>query len=141
VQGASALQAVLNTLAEPVTLVAVWEPVLPTDLMMPGDKQLALLSDSRVVQVWDPDHLVSDAMRMAMKQNPTQIPITRRRKGNSEGGVLWDAVAVFSGDSSWGDTPPPPEWLDGIVVDVRDELTQHLLAGAPDATSHRTDLK
>jgi hypothetical protein len=97
---------------------AVWEPVLPSDLLPPGTSTLARLKDPRVWQLWDRGHVVSDAMRAGMVAHPSGIPIATRRRHGREEGVLWDAVAVFPPEARWEETLPAPVYLDGDVVDV-----------------------
>ena len=115
-------------------MIAVWEPVLPTDFMAPSESVLARLADPRVIQLWDPDNLLSDDMREGMEDHPSDIPISRRRTGDSDDGTLWDAVAVFGSGSTWKATMPAPVWLDGIVVQVIPQLTAWI-------SGHRNDGK
>ena len=43
-------------------MFAVWEPILPTDYSSPGTAVLARLSDPRVEQYWDKNHLFADKL-------------------------------------------------------------------------------
>jgi hypothetical protein len=59
-QGASALEKVLSEQRDPrIRVFVVWEPVLPTDLGAPSTMTLRRVSDLRVSQYWDKEHLVS----------------------------------------------------------------------------------
>ena len=125
-QGASALEGVLEQVDGPVEVLAVWEPVLPTDLLPPGTRTLKRLRDPRVWQVWDRSHVMSDAMRAGMTAHPSKIWLNARRRGSRPEGVLWDAVALFPPDARWEDTLPAPAFLDGDVVDVTDAVAERL---------------
>lgn len=129
-QGASALQDVLSKTTGRISLFVVWEPVLRTDIRSPDTRTLGRLSDSRVQQFWDKRHLVSAEMRKALESRPSNIPLGRRRTGNSPDGILWDAVAIFSPGVRWEGTMPSPDYLDGIVVDVMGEVEARLSEGA-----------
>jgi hypothetical protein len=135
VQGASALQDVLSKTSAQISLFVVWEPVLRTDIRSPNSKTLGRLSDGRVQQFWDKRHLVSAEMSKALESKPSKIPLGKRRTGNSPGGILWDAVAVFSPGARWEETMPSPEYLDGIVVDVIGEVEARLTEGAQTVTA------
>jgi hypothetical protein len=63
------------------------------------------------------------------------IPLGRRRTGNSPDGILWDAVAIFSPEARWEETMPSPDYLDGIVVDVIGEVEPRL-SGAQTVTAN-----
>ena len=105
---------------------AVWEPILPTDLLAPGTDTLARLRDSRVWQVWDRGHLLSDEMRTGMRAHPSAIAIETRRLGGRVDGILWDAVAIFAPKAKWAETLPAPTYLDGDVVDVAGAVEDRL---------------
>jgi len=126
VQGSSALQEVLEKVTGRVDVFAVWEPILPTDLLPPGTDTLARLQDSRVWQVWDRGLLVSDEMRAGMTAHPSAIAIETRRLYGRVGGVLWDAVAIFAPKAEWTETLPAPAYLDGDVVDVTAAVEERL---------------
>ncbi len=65
-------------------------------------------------------------MRKALESRPSNIPLGRRRTGNSPDGILWDAVAIFSPEARWEETMPSPDYLNGIVVDVVGEVEARL---------------
>jgi hypothetical protein len=126
VQGASALQGVLEKVDGPVDVFAVWEPVLPTDLLPPGTRTLSRLRDARAWQVWDRSHVMSDALRAGMVAHPSKIPLSAERRGGRVEGVLWDAVALFPPGARWEDSLPAPAYLDGDVVDVTGAVAERL---------------
>ena len=113
-QGASALQDALSRQPKPLTVFAVWEPVLKGDVA-PTTETLAHLSDPRVTQLWDPEHLVSTAIAEGMRAHPGPLPLERQR---TKTGILWDAVVVYAPRTTWDTTLPAPLWLDGDVDDV-----------------------
>ena len=100
-------------------VLAVWEPMLPTDLLEPNSNTLALLTDARAAQFWDPSHLVSSAIRAA-RSRPTP-------KCCDDLGILWDLAAVYPKGGRWAGTLPPAEFLDGTVVDVEPSLRETVL--------------
>ncbi len=106
-----------------LSVIAVWEPVLKDDVA-PDSATLSRLSDARVVQLWDPEHLISTAIGEGMKAHPGPIPFERQR--TRKDAVLWDAVAVYPPQARWEDTLPAPTFLDGDVDDVVDDLQQIL---------------
>src|SRR5690242_12124712 len=57
--GSAALEEMLEKFPTPITVIAVWEPVMATD-PPPTRHMLGNLRDSRVHQVWDPNHIISD---------------------------------------------------------------------------------
>jgi hypothetical protein len=128
VQGASALNRVLQKVPGPIEAFAVWEPVLPTDLFSPRTDTLAGLSDPRAWQLWDRHHVMSDAMRAGMLAHPSKIPVTAQRQHGRADGILWDAVAVFPAGARWEQTLPAPTYLDGDVVEITSGLQRVLEA-------------
>jgi len=69
-----------------VTVFAVWEPILMTDMQRPGTSIMARIGDPRVRQFWDPDHAVAAAMKAGLKTRPDCC---------ESDGVLWDLAAVY----------------------------------------------
>jgi hypothetical protein len=124
VRGASALQEVLNDLAEaPLVLFVVWEPVILTDVAPPTTGVMARISDSRVVQLWDRSRVLSELL----------LRTARDERGRSshngdagEGSIVWDYVLVFPPESEWGDSLGPPEFAGGPVIAVIDEVRSRL---------------
>jgi hypothetical protein len=113
----------MNALGEqPVAVLAVWEPMLPTDWMSPAGFVLRRMSDRRVRQYWDPDHLI--ARRMAADARaPQPEPDCCERHG-----ILWDLVAVYPADATWTDKMPPAVLINGPVVDVAREIVDTVKA-------------
>jgi hypothetical protein len=86
---------------KPVRAFVVWEPVLPTDWGPPSTAALKRISDSRAVQFWDKDRLVSHRMGERDKDS-----------------IVWDQIAVFAPGVSWENGPPQSVWADRPVVRV-----------------------
>ena len=73
-RGASALQAVFeNRPSAKLKVLAVWLPVLPSDIAPPTKSVLALLHDTRVTQYWDEDRLLSKHIRATVENEPLEI--------------------------------------------------------------------
>lgn len=107
------MEAVLKQNTNPhIRAFAVWEPILPTDFSSPGTAVLARLSDPRVAQYWDENHLF--AVQLARKLgSDTGHP--QPDCCNSKG-VEWDEVAVYSQDARWDGQLPRAVFLNGPVV-------------------------
>ncbi len=115
-QGASALEKVLSEQRDPrIRVFVVWEPVLPTDLGAPSTMSLRRVSDWRVSQYWDKEHLVSRLLG------------ERDRRS-----VVWDYVAVYQAGKLWDHSPPGPASSGVPVVraigGTRDEIERQLQA-------------
>lgn len=107
-KGAADFERVLESHADaPLTVFAVWQPILPTDWGRPGTRPLHRLDDPRVRQYWDPDHSVALELLNAGEANCCY-----------DKGVPWDLMAVFESGSLWGDSLPKPVLFDGIIMDV-----------------------
>jgi hypothetical protein len=99
-----------------VRVFAVWEPILATDWRKPGSGVLSRLTDSRVKQIWDPQHLI--ARRLAKDARPPQPePGCCTRDG-----ILWDLVAVYPPDARWTEVIPAAVLFDGAVVNMETDL-------------------
>jgi len=113
-QGASALERQLEQQRDQrIRVFVIWEPVLPTDLAAPSTMTLKRLSDLRVSQYWDKEHLVSKSLG---EQN-----------GSS---VVWDYVGVYTQRKLWDQSPPKPVYSSVPVVRAIDgtrEAVQKLL--------------
>jgi hypothetical protein len=123
VQGASALQKALDELGEPMTVWAIWEPVLAADRKPPAPAVVARLPGSariRVEHLWDPEHLVSTALQ-AVEGEPSPLQARLRTDGRNDG-ILYEAVALFGRDARWHERPPAPLYLDGGVARVARRL-------------------
>jgi hypothetical protein len=113
-QGASALNKLLAEQKDAgIRVFVVWEPVLPTDLGAPSTATLKRLSDPRVSQYWDKQHVVS-----------------RLLGERDHASVVWDYVAVYQPGRLWDQAPPEPASSGVPVVHsldkTRDEI-QRLL--------------
>ena len=94
-----------------VRVIAVWEPILRIDWSPPSTASLHRLTDHRVVQFWDKQHVV--AKLLAESRGSDSPPDCCVRKG-----VLWDLIAVYPAGAIWGKSPPPAILFNGPVVRV-----------------------
>lgn len=101
---------------KPVVVFAVWEPILPTDWSKPRTGVLARLSDRRVRQFWDPNHLVAIALKKAEGAG-TLHPACCEKSG-----FLWDLAAVYAPGAQWRELLPQPIFFDGAVFRKTQEL-------------------
>jgi len=108
-QGASAVERILEQHAVDQRVLVVWEPVLPTDWFGPSTFTLKRVPDARVEQYWDPGRLLSKAM--GEHDRPS---------------VVWDWVGVYSRDAVWEAAPPKPMFQDAPVVRVVEGFTRAL---------------
>ena len=99
-----------------MAVFAVWEPILPTDWSKPSTSALARLSDTRVRQFWDPNHLLSAVLNKA-QETGTLHPECCNRKG-----FLWDLTAAYAPGAQWRDTLPEPILLNGPIVRTTSDL-------------------
>jgi hypothetical protein len=95
---------------------AIWEPILPTDWSKPNAAALQRLSDSRVRQYWDPNHLLSGVLKKAEARGKLHQECCERNN------FLWDLVAAYSRGGEWRETLPEPILLNGPVVKRTAEL-------------------
>jgi hypothetical protein len=98
-------------------IFVVWEPILPMDWARPNRWVRSRISDPRVTQFWDKDHLVA-------KELSQQLPPTIQLHCCRRAGVLWDVVAVYSPNAHWEDASP--DFVDGPVVKASDSLEKRL---------------
>jgi hypothetical protein len=104
---------VLRQKSDPhIRVFTVWEPILATDYSSPGNGVLARLSDPRVAQYWDKNHLFAEQLARRLKSDPEH---PRPHCCNSDG-IDWDEVAVYRQDANWDDQLPRAAFLDGPVV-------------------------
>lgn len=90
--------------------------MLATDTSAPTTGTLARLSDPRVRQFYDVDHLIAKRMKAdARPPQPVQDCCTRD-------GVLWDLIAIYDAGDRWTDRLPIATFFNGPVVDVIDGL-------------------
>ena len=87
----------------------VWEKALITDRSGPNTRAMRRIADSRVVQFWDKDRLLSHEM------------------GESKSGkMLWDWVGVYRKGAVWTGTVPELLYSGRPVVDMAPELDRAL---------------
>ena len=94
--------------------------MLPTDMSAPTTGTLARLSDARVRQFYDAEHLMAKRMK-ADARAPQPEPDCCTRNG-----TLWDLAAVYPAGVEWRDQLPAAILFNGPVVDVIDELVKAL---------------
>lgn len=103
-----------------MVVFAVWEPILPSDFSKPSTSALGRLSDSRVRQFWDPNHLVSGVLKEAQAAGKIR-PECCERKGS-----LWDLTTVYAPGAVWRKTPPEPLIQNGPIVETTAALDSAL---------------
>ena len=97
--------------------------MLPTDWAAPASSVLRRLSDGRVHQYWDPNHLLATQMKKdARGPQPEQDCCIRS-------GILWDLAAVYPPGPVWSDRMPTATLFNGPVVDVTDGIEDALTLG------------
>ena len=92
----------------------------PTDWSKPSGMVQARISDSRVVQFWDKDHLVAKELQRQLSSS--QICCQRN-------GIIWDVAAIYPTDVQWGSAPA---FFGGAVLDVAGDVRHHLSAMGTD---------
>lgn len=121
-QGASALQRVLEEHRDaPLRTFVVWERVLVTDWIIPGDSILARITDARAVQFWDRWRLLSPVIRNEARSNPAHEGHNRENDD-----IIWDIVAIYPKGPKWESSLPPHTFFDGPVVYVAEEFRRAL---------------
>ncbi len=73
---------------------------------------MSRLSDPRVTQYWDKNHLFAEQLTRRLKSD-REHP---RPRCCDQHGIDWDEVAVYRQDAQWGDQLPRAVFLDGPVV-------------------------
>jgi hypothetical protein len=96
-------------------VLVVWEPILPLDWSPPGRMVKARISDPRVAQFWDKQHLVSQELSKQLAVEPDCC----RHKGD-----LWDFVALYPRQQKWGESVP--SFVGGPVVKARDGVAERV---------------
>ena len=131
--GSRALQKTLETIEGRVTIVGVWEPIFEAD-PAPTPNLFGNIKDVRVRQVWDPDHIMSDAMRASEVAHPGSPSQARTRTNNADAGIMYDTVAIFRPGARWEATLPAPDYvevgLESILPQVREQIIA-MQAGKP----------
>lgn len=109
VAGGSEVNAVLRRHPQDkIRVLAIWEPMLPTDWNRPTSVVLDRLSDRRAVQWWDNQHLVSAMLKSSFANG--DIACCERN------GDLWDVIAVYPPGVQWANRLPAPKFFAGPVV-------------------------
>jgi hypothetical protein len=90
--------------------------MLPTDWSQPRSSVLQRLSDTRVRQFWDSNHLVAAALKKAEETSKLHPDCCERK------GLLWDLMAAYSPEAQWRETLPQPMLFNGPVVRMVGEL-------------------
>lgn len=93
-------------------VLAVWEPILPTDWSAPGPTAMKRLHDRRVRQFWDPNHLIAAAIKKVEVSGAVHPDCCERK------GFFWDMTAAYAPGAHWGDALPEPVLLNGPVVNT-----------------------
>jgi len=118
-RGASAIEELLKQEKSPnLTILVVWEPILASDWSRPTRPVLARISDPRVEQFWDKNHLIAKELDQQLSSS--------QPKCWRHAGILWDVVALYPKGVQWGRFQPV--FIDGAVVKVEAELAKQLSA-------------
>lgn len=117
--GSSSVEAILRRHpSDKIRIFAVWEPMLPTDWGRPSTDVMARLSDSRVTQVWDRNHLIAGLVE---KGADGRRPACCTRNGH-----WWDVIAAYPPASQWTAVAPVPVLLNGTIVQTASQLSAEL---------------
>lgn len=109
VEGSSVVNEILRRHpANKVRVIAIWEPILPTDWNRPTTAVLERFSDERVVQWWDKQHVLAGQLRASFQGKPPGCC--------SRHETLWDVIAVFPPGAKWEENLPAPAFFAGPVV-------------------------
>jgi hypothetical protein len=95
-----------------VRVFTVWLPIVFTDFARPSTGVMSRMTDPRVQQLWDPDHLLAREITLAA-QPPHPQPDCCEIKG-----IFWDVAAVYRKGARWDERLPPAVFLNGPVTDV-----------------------
>jgi hypothetical protein len=115
-RGASAIEKLLEQARRlPIRVLVVWEPILPTDWSRPSGMVQSRISDTRVIQYWDTDHLIAGELQRQLLSEPSCC----KREG-----TLWDFAALYERQAQWGMSAPL--FADGTVVDSAFALEKRL---------------
>lgn len=104
----------------------VWEPILPSDWSRPSGLVQSRISDSRVIQYWDKEHLVAKELRQQLASEPSSC---------LRNGILWDLAVLYGKQAHGGNSSAV--FADGPVVKVAPVLEERF-AGL---SSNTGDLK
>jgi len=105
-----------------IRVIAIWEPMLPTDWNKPTSAVLDRLSDRRAIQWWDNQHLIANLLDRSVGGKK---PGCCKRKG-----TLWDVIAVYPPGTKWTtESLPATQFFAGPVVrgapEWETQLTHH----------------
>ena len=93
----------------------VWEPVLDSDTGAPSAQTLGRIPDTRALQFWDQDRLISHSMGEHDRKS-----------------IVWDRIMVYPAGAVWNGRPPEPVYQGQPVVKAaaaaRDALARALEA-------------
>jgi hypothetical protein len=115
-RGVSAIQPLLSRIKpNEVTVLVVWEPMLPSDWSRPTQLALSRIPDSRAIQLWDKDHLVAKELDQQLACG--QFDCCKRD------GIIWDVVALYPAKVEWG---ARPVFINGPGVKAEPELSKEM---------------
>jgi hypothetical protein len=101
-RGASAIEKLIDEHPDPgISVLVVWEPVLPTDVRAPSTMTLKRISDARVTQYWDKERLLSHVMGEHDRET-----------------IVWDYIGIYEPGAVWVAAPPKAVFADRPVVEV-----------------------
>ena len=123
--------AVGPTRAMPARKVVNGRTVLKSDIAAPVNGVLALLTDRRVTQYWDPGRVISADLVRCVNETPARYGF---EEALPPGFIAWDVVAVFPKSAQWERDLPVPARYDGPVVgaiDVTRTTIAELLKATP----------
>jgi len=124
-RGASAFDSVLKRHGgAPVSVFAIWHPILATDRLGPARWALNTLPDRRVRQYWDAERLV--ASRMIADARPPQPELECCRRDDT----IWDVAAVYRPGDTWTDKLPTAVVFNGSVADIASEIDAAIAASS-----------
>jgi len=95
-----------------VRVFAVWEPVRFADWQRPTTAALARLSDPRIAQFWDHDHILANQIEKDAAASQSQPNCCEAKS------ILFDLAAVYPAAGKWTDHLPSPIIFDGPIVNV-----------------------
>jgi hypothetical protein len=110
--------------AADVRVLAVWEPVLWSDLAPPLSVVLSQIQDTRVSQYWDPHRALSEAIVRADKAGQVEFPCGEAIPADAP---VWDFVAIYPPGVRWDASPPAPVYCGYPVLNEMDQVRSHLL--------------
>lgn len=117
-RGASALQNVLAEMGkEKVSVLVVWQSILPTDWARPGAGILTRVRDTRARQYWDPENIFPKQLRDRMRADAAHPQPSCCEAG--EENIPWDLVAVYPPGIRWDEELPAAVYIDGPVYAVK----------------------